>query len=61
MRWHAGCAATVTDGKDNKLFTKPDRDKSANRIDGLAATVNALSEALIDLNRRTKYTGIRVL
>lgn len=46
LRWMAGCASTKTDGKDNIMFVKPDRRKSGKRIDGLAATVNALSRAI---------------
>lgn len=47
LRWQAGCAATKPDGRDNIMFTKPDRAKSSSRIDGIAATVNALTKAMI--------------
>ena len=49
LRWHAGSACTVTDGKDNVMFTKPDREKTMARIDGMAATANALSRAMVAL------------
>jgi phage terminase large subunit-like protein len=41
LRWNASCA-TVKEMNDNLMFTKPERNTSANRIDGIAATVNAL-------------------
>ncbi len=47
LRWHAGSACTVTDGKDNIMFTKPDREKSTARIDGVAAVTNAMSRAMV--------------
>ena len=47
LRWHAGCASTVTDGKDNLMFQKPDRQKSTNRIDLLSALANAMSRAMV--------------
>lgn len=47
LRWHAGCACTITDGRDNIMFSKPDRNKSANRIDGMQATATALPRAML--------------
>lgn len=47
LRWHAGCACTITDGRDNIMFSKPDREKTMSRIDGMAATANALSRAIV--------------
>jgi phage terminase large subunit-like protein len=41
LRWNASCC-TVKEANDNLMFTKPERNTSANRIDGIAATVNAL-------------------
>lgn len=63
LRWHAGCACTVTDGRDNIMFSKPDREKTTGRIDGLAATVNALSRAILSMNLPSVYAtrGIRVI
>lgn len=49
LRWHAGCACTVTDGKDNIMFTKPDRDKGTSRIDGIAATTIAMMRAIVEV------------
>jgi phage terminase large subunit-like protein len=46
LRWNASCACTVMDGHDNIMFSKPDREKESSRIDGLAATVNAMTSAL---------------
>lgn len=46
LRWNASCACTITDNRDNIMLSKPDRDKESSRIDGLAATVNALRQAM---------------
>lgn len=42
LRWMAGCVETITDGNDNYRPTKPDRQKSQARIDGIAASVMGL-------------------
>jgi phage terminase large subunit-like protein len=47
LRWNAECAAVKGDGKDNVMLTKPDRVKSAKRIDGMSAAINALSRAMV--------------
>src|ERR1700693_2579974 len=59
LRWHAGSACTVTDGKDNVMFTKPDREKSTSRIDGMAATANAFFRAITPEENTISYTGLR--
>ena len=46
LRWHAGSVCTKTDGRDNVMFEKPDREKGMARIDGMAALANALSRAI---------------
>ena len=46
LRWHAGAAATQTDGRDNIMFDKPDRAKSTARIDGMQALATGLSQLL---------------
>lgn len=46
MRWMVDCVSIVTDTLGNIRPAKPDRRKSAKRIDGVAATVNALFCAL---------------
>jgi phage terminase large subunit-like protein len=63
LRWHAGCACTITDGRDNIMFAKPDREKGAARIDGMAAGVNALSRAMVATSSEAtiSYTGLRVV
>lgn len=43
LRWHASCVEVIADGNDNIRPVKPDRRKSSTRIDGIPATVNALS------------------
>ena len=45
LRWNASCLSTV-ERNDNLMFTKPERSKMSTRIDGIAATVNALTVAL---------------
>ncbi len=47
LRWNASCACLVHDRKDNIMFSKPEREKSSRRIDGIAATVNALCRAMV--------------
>lgn len=59
LRWHAGCACTIADGRDNIMFTKPNREKSASRIDGIAAIVDAMAEILIAQSNTIEYTGLR--
>ena len=44
LRWNASCLSTK-ENNDNLMFTKPERSKSSSRIDGIAATVNALAAA----------------
>jgi phage terminase large subunit-like protein len=46
LRWQAGCACTITDGKSNLMFTKPDLNKSASRTDGILAITDAISRAM---------------
>jgi len=59
LRWQAGCAATITDGRDNKMFAKPDREKSTARIDGIAAIANAMARVLAAESNTITYTGLR--
>lgn len=47
MRWHAGCACTVSDGHDNIMFAKPDRQKTTSRIDGMAAIADAMNRTIL--------------
>jgi phage terminase large subunit-like protein len=47
FNWMASCLQLQYDHKDNCVATKPGRGKSAKRIDGIAATVTALSRALV--------------
>lgn len=46
LNWNADCATVKPDRKDNIMLTKPDRQRSSKRIDGMAALVNALSRAM---------------
>lgn len=45
LRWNADSAAVATDPAGNIKPVKPDRARSANRIDGLSALVNAIDRA----------------
>lgn len=58
LRWHAGCCCTVTDGRDNIMFSKPDRDKSTSRIDGMAAIVDAMERVIAAELGTITYTGL---
>ena len=58
LRWHAGSAATITDGRDNIMFSKPDREKSTSRIDGMAAIANAMSRAIVAEKNTISYSGL---
>lgn len=47
FNWMASCLQLQYDHRDNCVPSKPERMKSAKRIDGLAATVTALSRAMV--------------
>ena len=47
LRWMADCAEAMQDPAGNIKPAKPDRRKSAKRIDGIAAVVNALARAMV--------------
>ncbi len=47
LNWMASCLQLQYDHKDNCQPTKPERGQSAKRIDGIAATVTALTRALV--------------
>lgn len=47
LRWMADCAEVMQDPAGNIKPAKPDRRKSAKRIDGIAALVNAMSRAML--------------
>lgn len=57
--WMAGCMQLQYDHKDNCQPTKPERMKSAKRIDGIAATVNALSRALLAVDSTIESVAVR--
>lgn len=59
LRWMAGCASTVDDGRDNIMFAKPARATSANRVDGISATANGMARAIIDAGQT--YTRVHSL
>ena len=47
LRWMADCCEVMQDPAGNIKPAKPDRRKSAKRIDGIAALVNAMSRAML--------------
>lgn len=59
LRWQAGCAAKKPDGNDNIKFTKPDREKSTSRCDGMSAIVCAMAQAMIEETNTMTYSGVR--
>jgi hypothetical protein len=46
---------------DNLMFSKPERSKNSSRIDGIAATVNALSRAIVSKPRQMSIYQTRGL
>lgn len=58
LNWNASCVALQGDGKDNVEPRKPERSKTASRIDGFAATVNAMYRALVNEEVRP---GVRAI
>lgn len=63
MNWMAACLQLQYDHKDNCQPSKPERMKSTKRIDGMQATVTALSCALVATSDVSVYEsrGIRTL
>lgn len=46
LRWNASCLSTK-ETNDCLMFAKPERGKDTSRIDGIAATVNAMVKAMV--------------
>lgn len=59
LRWHAGCACTISDGRDNVMFAKPDREKSMSRIDIMQAIAVAMQRVITAEENTITYTGLR--
>jgi phage terminase large subunit-like protein len=59
LNWHASCLQLQYDHKDNCQPSKPDRGKSRMRIDGMQATITALSRAIVTEDNSINYTGLR--
>ena len=57
LNWMASCLQLQYDHKDNCQPTKPERGKSAKRIDGIAAVVNALACETVVEENTISYTG----
>src|SRR5579862_4513076 len=55
LRWNASCV-TSKEQNDNLMFMKPERATSSARIDGIAATVNALARAMVPKARSEEHT-----
>src|ERR1022692_3696415 len=58
LNWMASCLQLQYDHKDNCQPSKPERGKSAKRIDGIAATVTALARATVAQDNTITYTGL---
>jgi phage terminase large subunit-like protein len=59
LNWMASCLQLQYDHKDNCQPTKPERGKSAKRIDGISAIVTALARATVVQDNTVSYTGLR--
>lgn len=59
LRWNASCASTITDGRDNIMFVKPDREKTTSRIDGMAAIADAMVRAIVSAENTLTFTGVK--
>lgn len=61
MSWMVSCTEVATDSNDNIKPVKPDRRKSHRRIDGVAASINALDRAVRHLGegQRTPFVNER--
>jgi phage terminase large subunit-like protein len=57
--WMASCLQLQYDKKDNCQPTKPERKKSAKRIDGIAATVDACSRWLVAVDNSVTHHELR--
>lgn len=58
LRWMANCVEVMQDPAGNIKPAKPDRRKSANRIDGIAALVNAMTRAMLrTVPKKKRRTG----
>jgi phage terminase large subunit-like protein len=58
LRWNANCLSTI-ERNDNLMFAKPEREKSTSRIDGIAASANAMARVIIGESNTISYTGLR--
>ncbi len=58
LRWMADCVETMSDPSGNIKPTKPDRRTASQRIDGIAALVNAIARAMVRPKRRKKAGGV---
>jgi phage terminase large subunit-like protein len=60
LKWNASCLSTK-EINDNLMFSKPERNKSSLRIDGIAAATNALVRAMLDNESVYNERGILFL
>lgn len=61
LNWHASCLQLQYDRKDLCQPTKPERLKTAKRIDGIQATVTMLAEGRAAEENTIHYSGLRSL
>jgi hypothetical protein len=61
LNWNAACLALTSDGNDNFRPSKPDREKSGKRIDGVSAVIDAIAQAPYIEETGMSYGGLRVV
>jgi len=61
LGWNASCLCLKSDGNDLVRPIKPDRERETARIDLVAATIDALSRAIVAEESTLEYSGVRSL
>lgn len=61
LNWNASCLSLACDKQDNVMPSKPERNKSGKRIDGISATVTGMCPALRDDENRPSIYETRGL
>ncbi|RPJ22713.1 MAG: hypothetical protein EHM35_17965, partial [Planctomycetaceae bacterium] len=59
MNWMADCMTVKQDPAGSIKPSKPDRMKSKNRIDGIAAVIDALARVIVSQEGTVEYNGLR--
>jgi phage terminase large subunit-like protein len=61
LGWNASCLCLKSDDNDLVRPIKPDRERETARIDLIAATIDALSRAIVAEEATMEYTGMRAV